>query len=76
MYFFRDSLIDHLYQVNGRQRQEINRFLIEHQQIIADLRSRVLELESILSSKVSLLRTVLIIAFCFINLYRTNILEQ
>lgn len=47
----RDSLIDHLYQVNGRQRQEINRFLIEHQQIIADLRSRVLELESILSSK-------------------------
>ncbi|KAM0734366.1 Huntingtin-interacting protein 1 [Formica fusca] len=47
----RDSLIDHLYQVNGRQRQEINRFLIEHQQIIADLRSRVLELESTLSSK-------------------------
>lgn len=76
MYFFRDSLIDHLYQVNGRQRQEINRFLIEHQQIIADLRSRVLELESILSSKVNLVRTVLIIAFCFINLYRTNILEQ
>ncbi|XP_072748142.1 huntingtin-interacting protein 1 [Anoplolepis gracilipes] len=47
----RDSLIDHLYQENGRQRQEINRFLIEHQQIIADLRSRVLELESTLSSK-------------------------
>ncbi|XP_011256552.1 huntingtin-interacting protein 1 [Camponotus floridanus] len=47
----RDSLIDHLYQVNGRQRQEINRFLIEHQQIISDLRSRVLELESTLSSK-------------------------
>lgn len=47
----RDSLIDHLYQVNGRQRQEISRFLIEHQQIIADLRSRVLELESTLSSK-------------------------
>ncbi|GAB1867434.1 HIP1 protein [Camponotus japonicus] len=47
----RDSLIDHLYQVNGRQRQEINRFLVEHQQIISDLRSRVLELESTLSSK-------------------------
>ncbi|KAH0954789.1 hypothetical protein HN011_008832 [Eciton burchellii] len=47
----RDSLIDHLYQENGRQRQEFNRLLIEHQQIVADFRNRVLELESTLSTK-------------------------
>lgn len=53
--FFRDSLIDHLYQENGRQRQEFNRWLMEHQQMVADFRNRVLELESTLSAKVSLL---------------------
>lgn len=52
---FRDSLIDHLYQENSRQRQELHRLLMEHQQIVADLRNRVLELESTLSTKVCLL---------------------
>ncbi|XP_014488537.1 PREDICTED: huntingtin-interacting protein 1 [Dinoponera quadriceps] len=47
----RDSLIDHLYQENGRQRQELHRLLMEHQQIIAEYRNRVLELESTLSTK-------------------------
>lgn len=52
-YSFRDSLIDHLYQENVRQRQEINHLLMDHQQIVADFRNRVLELESTLSTKVS-----------------------
>ena len=50
---FRDSLIDHLYQENVRQRQEVNHLLMDHQQIVADFRNRVLELESTLSTKVS-----------------------
>ncbi|XP_077256164.1 huntingtin interacting protein 1 isoform X1 [Temnothorax americanus] len=47
----RDSLIDHLYQENVRQRQEVNHLLMDHQQIVADFRNRVLELESTLSTK-------------------------
>ncbi|EFN85496.1 huntingtin-interacting protein 1 [Harpegnathos saltator] len=47
----RDSLIDHLYQENGRQRQELHRLLMEYQQTVAELRKRVLELESTLSTK-------------------------
>ncbi|XP_014214234.1 huntingtin-interacting protein 1 [Copidosoma floridanum] len=47
----RDSLIDHLHHENARQRQELQRLLNEHQNIVGDLRNRVLELESILSAK-------------------------
>ncbi|XP_020287825.1 huntingtin-interacting protein 1 isoform X1 [Pseudomyrmex gracilis] len=47
----RDNLISHLCQENSRQRQELNRILMEHQQVTADLRNRVLELESTLSAK-------------------------
>ncbi|XP_046429273.1 huntingtin-interacting protein 1 isoform X1 [Neodiprion fabricii] len=47
----RDSLIDHLHQENGRQRQELHRLLTEHQRIVESLRSRILELESILTDK-------------------------
>lgn len=56
-YSFRDSLIDYLYQENIRQRQEVNHLLMDHQQIVADFRNRVLELESTLSTKVSAYRT-------------------
>ncbi|XP_012256413.2 huntingtin-interacting protein 1 isoform X2 [Athalia rosae] len=49
----RDSLIDQLHQENGRQRQEIHRLLSEHQNIVESLRSRILELESILTIKSS-----------------------
>lgn len=52
MFSYRDSLIDHLHHENGRQRQELQRLLNEHQNIVGDLRSRILELESILSAKV------------------------
>ncbi|KAJ8687345.1 hypothetical protein QAD02_023139 [Eretmocerus hayati] len=47
----RDNLIDHLHHENTRQRHELQRLLMEHQNVVADLRSRILELESILSSK-------------------------
>lgn len=47
----RDSLIDHLHQENGRQRQELQRLLNEHQHIVCELKNRILELESGLSSK-------------------------
>jgi len=53
-YFFRDNLIDHLCQENSRLRQEVNRLTAEYQQIVADHRNRILELESTLSTKVSL----------------------
>jgi len=65
--FFRDSLIDHLYQENVRQRQEVNHLLMDHQQIVADFRNRVLELESTLSTKVSAYHTTLIIPLYFVN---------
>lgn len=69
MYSFRDSLIDHLYQENVRQRQEVNHLLMDHQQIVADFRNRVLELESTLSTKVSklLVTHTLIILLRFVN---------
>jgi len=51
---FRDNLIDHLCQENSRLRQEVNRLTAEYQQIVADHRNRILELESTLSTKVSL----------------------
>lgn len=54
IHFFRDNLIDHLCQENSRLRQEINRLTTEYQQIVADHRNRILELESTLSTKVSL----------------------
>lgn len=47
----RDSLIDHLHQENGRQRQELHRLLTEHQHIVCELRNRILDLESALSTK-------------------------
>lgn len=47
----RDCIIDHLCQENSRQRQEVHRMLMEYQQIVAELRNRVLELESTLSAK-------------------------
>ncbi|XP_012270446.1 huntingtin-interacting protein 1 isoform X2 [Orussus abietinus] len=47
----RDSLIDHLHQENGRQRQELQRLRIEHYQIVEELKNRVLQLESALSAK-------------------------
>lgn len=74
-YSFRDSLIDHLYQENIRQRQEVNHLLMDHQQIVADFRNRVLELESTLSTKVSAYHASLIISFYFVNLHCPNILE-
>ncbi|XP_043482205.1 huntingtin-interacting protein 1 isoform X2 [Leptopilina heterotoma] len=47
----RDSLIDHLHQENGRQRQELYRSHNEHQHIVCELKNRILELESGLSTK-------------------------
>lgn len=75
IYSFRDSLIDHLYQENIRQRQEVNHLLMDHQQIVADFRNRVLELESTLSTKVSAYHASVITLFCFVNLCYANIPE-
>ncbi|XP_066601575.1 huntingtin-interacting protein 1 isoform X2 [Prorops nasuta] len=47
----RDSLIDHLHQENGRQRQELHRLLSDHQRIVIELKNRILELEGALSTK-------------------------
>lgn len=69
---FRDSLIDYLYQENVRQRQEVNHLLMDHQQIVADFRNRVLELESTLSTKVSALLGIFnnSTLFCELMLYK------
>ncbi|KAK0160735.1 hypothetical protein PV328_008111 [Microctonus aethiopoides] len=47
----RDSLIDHLHHENGRQREELHRFLSEHQRIVGELKHHIRELESIISAK-------------------------
>ncbi|XP_043495410.1 huntingtin-interacting protein 1 isoform X1 [Polistes fuscatus] len=47
----RDNLIKHLHQENGRQRQELHKLLTDHQRIVGELRNRVLDLESALSTK-------------------------
>ncbi|XP_058794250.1 huntingtin-interacting protein 1 isoform X2 [Phymastichus coffea] len=47
----RDSLIEHFHQENSRQRQELQRLMVEHQNVIGDLRNRILELESLISAK-------------------------
>lgn len=48
----RDSLIDHRHQENGRQRQELHKLPTDYQHV-GELRSRVLDLEFTLSSKVN-----------------------
>ena len=48
----RDNLIEHFHQENARQRQELVHLMSEHQTVVGELRSRVLDLESILSAKV------------------------
>ncbi|KAK0174694.1 hypothetical protein PV327_010432 [Microctonus hyperodae] len=47
----RDSLIDHLHHENGRQREELHRFLSEHQRIVGELKHHIRELESVISAK-------------------------
>ncbi|XP_076246002.1 huntingtin interacting protein 1 isoform X2 [Calliopsis andreniformis] len=47
----RESLIDHLQQENSRQRQELHRFLTDHQRIVGELQDRVTQLESNLVTK-------------------------
>ncbi|KAL7294579.1 hypothetical protein TKK_0012039 [Trichogramma kaykai] len=47
----RDNLIKHFHQENARQRQELQHLMTENQQVVGDLRSRILELEAILSTK-------------------------
>ncbi|XP_015598215.1 huntingtin-interacting protein 1 isoform X2 [Cephus cinctus] len=47
----RDSLIEHLHQENGRQREELHHLLTDHQKIVEQLRNRILELEAALTNK-------------------------
>ncbi|KAG8040857.1 hypothetical protein G9C98_001845 [Cotesia typhae] len=47
----RDSLIDHLHHENGRQREELHRFLSEHQKIVGEMKRHIRELELMITTK-------------------------